>query len=155
MRSLLRTVNGNSRLSIRLSGERLRCSLWAQRDRMVSWTRVRVITTDRTDPNQLFALLQVFPWHVDTLLQMSEVYRLQSGTSRPSKADPRHWCCIRLRRTRPVCIRQVLDPSFQHYVRNVPSRFQKSRKQTHVHSSPSKHCLPREKRMLVDGFHIR
>lgn len=25
------------------------------------------------------ALLQVYPWHVDTLLQMSEVYRLQSG----------------------------------------------------------------------------
>jgi hypothetical protein len=30
------------------------------------------------DPNQLMALLQVYPWHVDTLLQMSEVYRLQS-----------------------------------------------------------------------------
>jgi hypothetical protein len=31
------------------------------------------------DPNELMALLQVYPWHVDTLLQMSEVYRLQSG----------------------------------------------------------------------------
>ncbi|ORY20750.1 transcriptional repressor TCF25-domain-containing protein [Naematelia encephala] len=30
------------------------------------------------DPNELMALLQVYPWHVDTLLQMSEVYRLQS-----------------------------------------------------------------------------
>ncbi|TYJ53218.1 hypothetical protein B9479_006141 [Cryptococcus floricola] len=30
------------------------------------------------NPNQLMALLQVYPWHVDTLLQMSEVYRLQS-----------------------------------------------------------------------------
>ncbi|WVQ85913.1 hypothetical protein IAT38_008081 [Cryptococcus sp. DSM 104549] len=30
------------------------------------------------DPNQLMALLSVYPWHVDTLLQMSEVYRLQS-----------------------------------------------------------------------------
>ncbi|XAO22280.1 hypothetical protein I312_101049 [Cryptococcus bacillisporus CA1280] len=30
------------------------------------------------DPNQLMALLQVYPWHVDTLLQMNEVYRLQS-----------------------------------------------------------------------------
>ncbi|ORX41043.1 transcriptional repressor TCF25-domain-containing protein [Kockovaella imperatae] len=30
------------------------------------------------DPNTLMALLQVYPWHVDTLLQMSEVYRLQS-----------------------------------------------------------------------------
>lgn len=32
-----------------------------------------------SDPNELMALLQVYPWHVDTLLQMSEVYRLQSG----------------------------------------------------------------------------
>ena len=44
------------------------------------------------DPNQLMALLQVYPWHVDTLLQMSEVYRLQSGkltlaTNRSPKAD--------------------------------------------------------------------
>ena len=31
------------------------------------------------DPNELMALLQVYPWHADTLLQMSEVYRLQSG----------------------------------------------------------------------------
>ena len=31
-----------------------------------------------SDPNELMALLQVYPWHVDTLLQMSEVYRLQS-----------------------------------------------------------------------------
>lgn len=31
------------------------------------------------DPNELMALLQVYPWHVDTLLQVSEVYRLQSG----------------------------------------------------------------------------
>ncbi|WVR08578.1 hypothetical protein IAU60_005633 [Kwoniella sp. DSM 27419] len=30
------------------------------------------------DPNELMALLSVYPWHVDTLLQMSEVYRLQS-----------------------------------------------------------------------------
>ncbi|WVN89752.1 uncharacterized protein L203_104982 [Cryptococcus depauperatus CBS 7841] len=30
------------------------------------------------DPNQLMALLQIYPWHVDTLLQLSEVYRLQS-----------------------------------------------------------------------------
>ncbi|GMK54602.1 hypothetical protein CspeluHIS016_0111880 [Cutaneotrichosporon spelunceum] len=30
------------------------------------------------DPNELMALLQVYPWHVDTLLQMSEVYRLQN-----------------------------------------------------------------------------
>ncbi|KAL1410047.1 hypothetical protein Q8F55_004049 [Vanrija albida] len=30
------------------------------------------------DPNELMALLQVYPWHVDTLLQMSEMYRLQS-----------------------------------------------------------------------------
>ncbi|KAK8850487.1 hypothetical protein IAR55_004405 [Kwoniella newhampshirensis] len=30
------------------------------------------------DPNELMALLQVYPWHVDTLLQMSEVYRLQA-----------------------------------------------------------------------------
>ncbi len=35
--------------------------------------------TFRPDPNELMALLQVYPWHVDTLLQMSEVYRLQSG----------------------------------------------------------------------------
>jgi hypothetical protein len=36
------------------------------------------------------ALLQVYPWHVDTLLQMSEVYRLQSGEcdAPPALAHP-------------------------------------------------------------------
>ena len=32
------------------------------------------------DPNQLFALLQVFPYHTDTILQMGEVYRQQAGS---------------------------------------------------------------------------
>jgi hypothetical protein len=35
------------------------------------------------------ALLQVYPWHVDTLLQMSEVHRLQSGTSQVLVSDAR------------------------------------------------------------------
>ncbi|WVW80890.1 hypothetical protein I302_102881 [Kwoniella bestiolae CBS 10118] len=37
------------------------------------------------DPNELMALLQVYPWHVDTLLQMSEVYRLQSDIGAASE----------------------------------------------------------------------
>lgn len=39
----------------------------------------RAVELIGADPNELMALLQVYPWHVDTLLQMSEVYRLQSG----------------------------------------------------------------------------
>jgi hypothetical protein len=44
-------------------------------DRMVRCFLAKLMS----DPNELMALLQVYPWHVDTLLQMSEVYRLQSG----------------------------------------------------------------------------
>jgi len=36
------------------------------------------------------ALLQVYPWHVDTLLQMSEVYRLQSGEPSVTHFSERH-----------------------------------------------------------------
>ncbi|KAK4684026.1 transcription factor 25, partial [Tremellales sp. Uapishka_1] len=37
------------------------------------------------DPNELMALLSVYPWHVDTLLQMCEVYRLQSDIGAASE----------------------------------------------------------------------
>ncbi|KAL7413126.1 transcriptional repressor TCF25-domain-containing protein [Mrakia frigida] len=37
------------------------------------------------DPNQLFALLQVFPYHTDTILQMGEVYRQQADLSQASE----------------------------------------------------------------------
>lgn len=32
------------------------------------------------DPNNLFALMRESYWHVDTLLQIGEVYRAQDGT---------------------------------------------------------------------------
>ncbi len=32
------------------------------------------------DPNQLQALLSVYNWHIDTLLQLSQVYQQQNGT---------------------------------------------------------------------------
>lgn len=53
------------------------------------------------DPNQLMALLKVYPWHVDTLLQMSEVYRLQSGgvcgwSARDFAHLRRYWRGLRL-----------------------------------------------------------
>lgn len=31
------------------------------------------------DPNQLQALLSVYPWHIDTLLQMAAIYQQQGG----------------------------------------------------------------------------
>lgn len=34
------------------------------------------------DPNQLQALLSVYPWHIDTLLQMAAIYQQQGGRSR-------------------------------------------------------------------------
>ena len=47
----------------------------------IAWYALRRdASLTRADPNELMALLQVYPWHVDTLLSMSEVYRLQSGT---------------------------------------------------------------------------
>lgn len=33
------------------------------------------------DPNQLQALLSVYPWHIDTLLQMAAIYQQQGGRS--------------------------------------------------------------------------
>ena len=73
-------ING-SLLSTRQLGERSSASSLVLCDLMVS--RISMVslrlTDRRTDPNELMALLQVYPWHVDTLLQMSEVYRLQSG----------------------------------------------------------------------------
>jgi hypothetical protein len=62
-------------------GGRRRGNSWARPSLTVSYNlRVAcVLVADHADPNQLMALLQVYPWHVDTLLQMSEVYRLQSG----------------------------------------------------------------------------
>jgi hypothetical protein len=35
-----------------------------------------------TDPNQLQALLSVYNWQIDTLLQMSAIYNQQGGKSR-------------------------------------------------------------------------
>ncbi|CDZ98610.1 Uncharacterized conserved protein [Phaffia rhodozyma] len=37
------------------------------------------------DPNQLFALLQVYPYHTDTILQMGEVYRQQADLGQASE----------------------------------------------------------------------
>jgi hypothetical protein len=66
-------------LSIPELGGRLSVSSWEQLDHTVSEVALPGSSSYRPDPNELMALLQVYPWHVDTLLQMSEVYRLQSG----------------------------------------------------------------------------
>ena len=82
------------------------------------------------------ALLQVYPWHVDTLMQMSEVYRLQSGTSYlfrpicPIILDPadrallisRHWRRVRLCRTSLVRSGPMPRAFLRRLVRDVPSR---------------------------------
>ena len=34
---------------------------------------------DTVDPNRLAGLLRTHPWHIDTLLQLSEVFRQQEG----------------------------------------------------------------------------
>lgn len=78
------------------------------------------------DPNELMALLQVYPWHVDTLLQMSEVYRLQSGQSMapplPAALTRRHRRGIRLRRASAVRFRPVPDTHLQRYDGYMPPR---------------------------------
>lgn len=70
-----------SRLNTRVYGGRRRGNSLGRPSLTVSYVHhvVGVTAADHADPNQLMALLQVYPWHVDTLLQMSEVYRLQSG----------------------------------------------------------------------------
>jgi len=93
------------------------------------------------------ALLQVYPWHVDTLLQMSEVHRLQSGMFHQQQLKPLAY--IRYRRRFRFCresalrIRPMPDAFVQRIHRSLPARFRPSRKQTHVYRSTPYNLLPR------------
>jgi hypothetical protein len=72
------------------------------------------------------ALLQVYPWHVDTLLQMSEVHRLQSGRAALTvswiQLIHRHWRRIRLCRTSTIRFRQMSYPFIQRLNRSLATR---------------------------------
>lgn len=72
------------------------------------------IAGSSSDPNQLQALLSVYPWHIDTLLQMAAIYQQQGGklgdcsTLREESAEDRpslrHRCSCRLLRASNVCL---------------------------------------------------